>query len=136
MRSISPDEIEQFIMEYHPRKEWKDQEKVRSWVNWMMGRGCIEVFTDDGKNISLVIASRMTNEEDAWQDFDIDPEGNCLSVDLVVSSHRHRKSQIATVGACLIDKHGLPKSVHWNKKAGHKTFDARNLAARLGLLIQ
>ena len=122
VRSISPDEIEQFIMEHHPGPGWKDQEKVRAWVNWMMGRGCIDAFTEDGKEISLVVASSMTDES--------------LMIDLVVSTHRHRKSQIAEVGACLISKHGIPKSVHWDRKTGHKTFDAKNLAARLGLIPQ
>jgi hypothetical protein len=136
MREITPQEIEDFIMEYHPSDKWKDKASVHEWVNWMMGRGCIEAFTDDGRNISLVIASRMTNEEDATQDFDIDPEGNCLAIDLIVSSHRHRKSQLSAVGDYLKAKHGIPKSVHWFKKAGHKTFDAKNLAARLGLITQ
>jgi hypothetical protein len=136
MRSIGPEEVGQFIMDNHPRKEWKDPKRVMDWVNWMMGRDCIDAFTDDGRKISLIVASRMTNEEDAMQDFDIDPEGNCLSIDLIVSSHKHRKSQIFAAAAHLRAKHGMPQSVHWCKKAGHKTFDARNLAARLGLLPQ
>lgn len=137
MRSIGPGEIEKFIMEHHPRQEWKNISTLRPWVNWMMSRGCIDAFTDDGKELSLVLCSRMTNEAGAGQDFDIDPEGNCLAIDLIVAKKRQNKAQLSAVGDYLKSKHGLPKSVYWRRRdSDPKTIPAKNLAARLGLIVQ
>src|SRR5258708_7419432 len=86
MREITPEEIEQFIAEHCPEEQWRNPDRIHEWVRWMMGRGCIEAFTTDGSKISVVLCSRLTNEDSVDESYDIDPEGNCIVVDLLLST--------------------------------------------------
>jgi hypothetical protein len=115
MREVTPQEVEAFIREKHPAKEWRESKHLLGWVAWMMERGCIDAFTDDGDDVSVLLCSRMSTEDRAHEDFDIDPFGNCLVIDLLLSKRRHQKFLLGSLGQHLLHKHGQPDSVHWKR---------------------
>ena len=115
MREVTPAEIETFIREKHPAKEWRQSEMLLDWVVWMMDHGCIDAFTEDGEALSVVLCSRMSTEDKACEDFDIDPFGNCLVIDLLLSNRKHQKWLLGDLGRFLMHKHGTPDSVHWKR---------------------
>jgi hypothetical protein len=124
MRNIGPEEIEQFIMEHCPQEHWRHSENVRPWINYMMGKGCIEAFTEDGRKISVVLCSRLTNTENVDQDFHIDPDGDCIAIDLLLSTGDNILKSIA---CHLIRKYGVPKNVHWKRGTQQTTALAQRL---------
>src|SRR6266487_5453236 len=133
MRDVTPEEIEEFIAEHHPRKEWRESDKVRPWLNWMILHKCLDAFTDDGEQIAVLLSCRMSTEEDVENDFHIDPNGNCLVIDLIVANRKHQKFLLGSIGKYLIDKYGFPDSVYWRRgDHGPKTVPSKRLAARLG----
>jgi hypothetical protein len=136
MREVTPEEVESFIRETHPAKEWRDSEALPDWVSWMMDHGCIDVFTEDGENVSVLICSRMSTANNATEDFDFDPEGNCLVIDLILSRRKHQKHLLGALGRHLIKKHGYPDSVHWKRMRASVPahIPSYHLAYRLNLL--
>ena len=101
----------------------------------MLAHGCLDAFTDDGNKISVVISTRRTTKENAENDFDINTEGDCVAIDLIVSDCRHKPFLLGAIGQFVLAKHGMPESVHWKrKKNAPKTVSAEHLASRLNLL--
>ena len=115
MRDISPEEIEKFIIEHCPYEGWKDSKKIRPWINMMMGKGFIDAFTDDGTKLSVVLCSRMREE-------------NCLVIDLLLSTRDNILESIATH---LIQKHGTPQNVHWKRGERQTTVRLERVAKHL-----
>lgn len=96
----------------------------------------MDVFTEDGENISVLLCSRLSTDDKAHENFDINPLGNCLVIDLLLSKHKHQKLLLGCLGRYLMLKHGMPGSVHWKRLRSKcpSTIDAMQLAERLHLL--
>lgn len=136
MTEVSPEQVEVFIRAQHPAQEWRESDKLRAWIEWMMEHDCIDVFTDDGEGISVLMCSRLSTEDKAHEDFDINPLGDCLVIDLLLSKQKHQKMLLGSLGRYLMLKHGMPGSVHWKRMRSKcpSTIDAMQLAEHLHLL--
>ena len=136
MKSVTQDDIEEFIRENCPVGDWDTSENVTGWVRWMLAHGCLDVFTEDGTSISALLCSRMSNEEHMEEDFHIDPEGECLVIDMLLSRKKNSPLFLNSIGHFLINKHGQPETVYWPRGEDRHKEKAESLSRLLGLPTQ